>query len=1285
MGRLEIKTLGPLQATLDGKEVTGFDSDKVRALLIYLAVEGDQPQRREKLAGLLWPDWPERSARTNLRSALANLRQVIGDREADPSFLCISRQTIQFNQGSDYTLDTLEFNDLIEVDVGRLKSLYKAVGVYKGDFLEGFSIPDSVVFEEWILINRQAFQMKLSGTLARLAEIYEEQGNYEQALSHARRRLTIDPFLEDAHRQVMRVLAMSGQRNQALAQFESCREILKAELGVEPAGETGMLYLAIKEDREISPSGKGRDDAIAESQISAELVTLPKESGRSEDISQTGQISPGHLVGRTFELEQAGRLWKRTLARHGCVLFISGEAGIGKTRLVRELVKNSQKSGGHALVGACYADGGSPYAPFRQIIRDIFLGGRIALEENGFNIPDSVIADLVLLAPEIVSRYPDAQTRQQQDPQAEQQRLFESMTICFTIISDQVPLLIVLEDVQWADSGTLFSLRHLARNLRHQRIMIVATYRDVELDEARLLHETILDFTRERLSIQLPLSRLARDETEELLSILFAEEITDEFLDGIYSQTEGNPFFTEEVCKTLVESGRVYYRDGRWHRPENIEELEIPHSVRVAIRSRVQVLSTVSQEVLNLAAILGREFDFYTLAAAIDQDEDRLIEALEDADRAQLIEFIGEDDGGKYAFVHTLIPTTLVEIMRLLKRRQLHARAAEVIEKRRPNDYEALAFHYNRAGQEDKATEFYLQAGDKARELYAHQEAIENYQQALKFLEKSEQLEQAARTLMKLGLTYHNAFDFTEARRAYEQGFYLWQRKSEIKPVSPSIPALRPLRVTAIEPGSVNPHLAMDHPAAVLMDQLFSGLVEITPDSSVVPDVAKSWEVLEGGRKYIFHLREDVYWTDGVKLTAGDFEFAWKFSLDPARRWRPVILRYDIKGAKAYYEGEITDPNLVGVRALDDFTLSVDLEGPTSYFPYLLAFSTMFPIPKHTVQEHGPSWTDLEKFVTNGPFKLLSWDLGKSMTLERNPIYHGSFDGNLNRVECLFLTGEGALSLRMYENDDLDICTGLPLVEMDRARQRYAGDYVSGPWPSTDFIGFDVSRPPFDDQLVRRAFTLATDRETLAHVALRGYAFPATGGLVPPGIVGHSPAIGLPYDPLKARQLLSDAGYPEGRGFPAIDCLARDDPGHDRMCEYLSTLWLENLGVEVNWQQVQWRRFPKRLLDEKPHMWMVGWWADYPDPDDFLRIQWWVSPDWHHQAFKRLVKDAQQVMDQEERMSIYRRADQIMIETAPILPLAYGRFHILVKPWVKNYITSTLDWWSWKNVILEPH
>jgi oligopeptide transport system substrate-binding protein len=469
------------------------------------------------------------------------------------------------------------------------------------------------------------------------------------------------------------------------------------------------------------------------------------------------------------------------------------------------------------------------------------------------------------------------------------------------------------------------------------------------------------------------------------------------------------------------------------------------------------------------------------------------------------------------------------------------------------------------------------------------------------------------------------------------------------------------------------------------MDQLFSGLVEVSPDMSVVPDVASSWEVLDNGLKYVIHLRDDVFWSDGVQVTAQDFDFGWKLALDPTKSWRAVKLLYDIKGAKAYNLGEMKDSNQLGVHALDNFTLAVELEGPASYFPFLLGFPLMYPMPRHVVQVRGKAWTDLENIVTNGAFKLADYKHGDTMVLERNPRYHGRFTGNIQRVECSMPPVHASSYLQEYEDDSLDICVCLPPAEWARARQRFTGDYVSGPWLSIDFIGFDVSRPPFNNPLVRRAFTQATDREMLADVILQGYASPATGGFVPPGMPGHSPDIGLPHDPDRARHLLAEAGYPGGQDFPHIGCMARDDPGHDLLCEYLKAHWLEILGVEIDWDLVAWDRFSDRMSIDKPQLWMTGWWADYPDPDDFLRIQWWISPGWENETYDQLVEVARRAMEQEERMRMYQQADRILIEDAPLLPLCYSRFHMFMKPWVKKNLTSPLKWWFWKDVIIEPH
>ncbi|MCP4538103.1 MAG: AAA family ATPase [Chloroflexi bacterium] len=1013
------------------------------------------------------------------------------------------------------------------------------------------------------------------------------------------------------------------------------------------------------------------------------LQTLEQPDFLEADFDPAGKLSVlerierGRLVGRERELQEAKALWNETLSGQGQMLLIRGEPGIGKTRLMHELVTRAEVSGGRALVGISYAEGGMPYAAFRQTIREVLRNP----SDNGIMLPEFVLADLLALAPELCSRYPDAPTNPSLDPQAEQQRLFENLAIFYTMLSDQTPLLLVLEDAHWADSGTLSLLRHLARHTHQQQMMIVVTYREVELDEVRPFHEVLLDLNRERLATDLKLARLDRVQTGEMLTVLFAEGVTPEFLDGIYRETEGNPFFIEEVCKTLVESGKLYYADGEWHRPA-MEELGIPQSVRVTIQSRMKVLPADAQELLLLAAILGREFEFDILTQVSELDEDTLIDGLESAERAQLIEKVSTEGGGTFAFVHALIPSTLVEGLRTLQRRRLHRRAATAIEIQRADDWESLAYHYTQAGKAEKAIKYLLQVGDRARGLYTHQEAIDNYHQALEFLKEQEKYEQAARTLMKLGLTYHTAFDFRRARHAYEEGFGLWQRAGRMEPTTPPPPAPHAFRFAGqSEPLTLDPGLAWEAASCNVIDQLFSGLVESSPEISVMPGVAHSWEVLDGGSQYIFHLRDDVRWSDGTPVTAKDFEYAWRRVLDPATGSPNANQLYDIKGARTFHQGKVED---LGVQALDETTLVVKLEGPTGYFLHLLAFNVAYPVPRHAVEALGEAWAEAENIVINGPFRLDEWKPGKLLVLVRNPDYHGRFKGNLQRVEQ-FLNIEGDARLEIYEANELDIA-GLSPAKMDRARQRHAGEYISAPSLQTLYLGFDTSRPPFDDPRVRRAIAFALDKETLADVVLRGYVSPGTGGFVPPGMPGHSAGIGLPYDPEQARQLLVKAGYPGGRGFPGVSLLAQPD-GPQVTQEFLQAQWQENLGIEIVWEMVDdHRTLLDRLDRELPCIYLHGWVADYPDPDNFLRVcSMRLETRWRNETYEQLVEKARRVMDQAERMRMYQQADKILIKEAPIIPLFHTRLSPLVKPWVSNFPIPAIGGWFLKDIIIEPH
>lgn len=332
--------LGPFDVLLDGTPATGFHSDKVRALLAYAAVEADRPHRREALAALLWPDQPESAARHSLRQALSNLRQVISDEAASPPFLHVTRQTIQFNTTSNHWLDTSAFTTLLSTcEVHRhrrlgacrpcLQRLERAVDSYRGDFLEGFTIPDSTAFDEWLLAKQEWFHRQSLEVLRQLANFHEQMGDYNQAHAYAQRQIELEPWQEEAHRQAMRALAMTGQRCTALAQYQTCRRILATELGVEPAAATTALYEQIQDDE-----AQGLRSKVESSPVSGAALNQPvmRRPPAAHNLPQ--QLTP--FVGREPEL---ALLSERLSSPDYRLVTVAGPGGIGKSRLALEAAR----------------------------------------------------------------------------------------------------------------------------------------------------------------------------------------------------------------------------------------------------------------------------------------------------------------------------------------------------------------------------------------------------------------------------------------------------------------------------------------------------------------------------------------------------------------------------------------------------------------------------------------------------------------------------------------------------------------------------------------------------------------------------------------------------------------------------------------------------------------------------------------------------------------------------------------------------------------------------------
>ena len=532
---------------------------------------------------------------------------------------------------------------------------------------------------------------------------------------------------------------------------------------VAPRLEALILQLLSKDQGQRPPSAAAVIEALDDPDL------LDPAAATDPEMAVLDRIARGRFVGRQKELKQARAIWMQTMAGAGQTLLISGEPGIGKSSLTRELATQAEISGGRALIGECYAEGGAPYSPFSQILRSVLPKGN----HSRSRLPSFVIADLMSLTPELRPYYSDLPEVPPLDPESEQRRLFESMVSFCTSLSEQSPLMLVIEDAHWADSGSLSMLRYIARRTKGQPIMLVATYREVELDESRPLQEMLVELNRERLASRMKLSRFGKDGTRELLAAFFQDEISPEFLEGIYGETEGNPFFIEEICKSLVEEGKLYYEDGHWHRPDMVD-LDLPQSVRVAIQSRLAKLPDEVLDGLRMAAVLGHEFDFDTLVSASDLNEEALIDALESAERAQLVKEISGERSGTFRFAHALIATTLLAGLSGLRRRRMHHHVAAAIEKLRSDDFEALAHHYYESGDVDGGLKYSLRAGDRALGLSAHSEARRHFNRALEIASVEGHTDELATIHLAMG-DIESTGDFNLALESYEQALTLTQ------------------------------------------------------------------------------------------------------------------------------------------------------------------------------------------------------------------------------------------------------------------------------------------------------------------------------------------------------------------------------------------------------------------------------------------------------------------------------------------------------------------------------
>lgn len=493
------------------------------------------------------------------------------------------------------------------------------------------------------------------------------------------------------------------------------------------------------------------------------------------------------------------------------------------------------------------------------------------------------------------------------------------------------------------------------------------------------------------------------------------------------------------------------------------------------------------------------------------------------------------------------------------------------------------------------------------------------------------------------------------------------------------------------EPGQLDPNRASWAGEITVIKQVFQGLLGFNQDLTVKPVVAKeipsvaNGGISKDGLTYTFKLRNDVTWSDGKKVTAKDFEYSIKRMLDPALAAEYASFYYDIKGAKAYNESKETDAaklkalhDTVGVQASDDYTLKVTLTQPRYTFLQLMALWPTYPLRQDIIEKNGEKWTEAATYIGNGPFKMTGWVHQDSIALVANDKYWGE-KPKLQKMEVKMIT-DANQELAAYKNNEL---------ELSRVPVGSEGAIMADPVLSKEILRFNelvtfafqfnVKQPPYNNLKLRQAINTALDRSTFINNVRRGVGKPATSWL-PPGMPGYDAELGKEYtfNAAKAKQLLSEAGYPDGKGLPELRFQYSDTAANKVIAEYLQAQMKDNLGITVKLEPMESKAFTQ-LVNQEQHTWAwFGWGADYPDADNWLPELFGTGAGNNHMGysskeFDDLAKQAAAEPDLAKRLELWKKAHAVVVRDAPVAFMFYRERFLLRKPNLRDLITTSMD------------
>lgn len=746
MARLSLDLLGGFRARLESGEVLTFQTKKAQALLAYLALPLGKAHPRDKLAALLWGEMRDEQARSNLRHALFDLRRNLSA-AASPALLTTG-ETVALDPAA-VDLDVAAFARL--VGEGTPAAIEQATALYQGDLLAGLTVKEEA-FETWLTDERARLRELAIEALAKLLSHQGKGGAAEAAVRTALQLLTLDPLQETVHRTLMRLHVGLGRRGTALRQYQHCVAVLQRELGIEPEAETKQLYQEILQERTSRASATVTTIDFTASATSPSPIT--SRAGADARAAETP------LVGRETEIAQLHKALDRAFAGRGQLVALVGEAGIGKSRVAEELIASAAHREARVFLGRAYeSDQILPFGPWV----DAFRTGRLAQYRDVIEALGPVWrAELSRLLPEVAS----PGTQPPTGP-VDYSRLFESVIRVITKLATRQTLLLVLEDLHWADEMSLRLLAFLGRRVQSERLLVVVTAREEELADAPILRPTLEDLAGARHLVSLNLARLSQADTVALVRMLARARsdtaAVERLGEHVWIASEGNPFMVVETMRAL--------EDG-----VTPQGSPLPQRVREVISRRLERLGDASQSLLAVASVIGREFEFQVLQRASGLEEDSAAEGVEELVRRRVLTAIGE----RLDFTHDRIREVAYSALLPWRRKRLHHRIAEAIEGLHADSlephYEALGTHYREAEVWEKATVYLHQAGNKAVSRSAYRRAVAYFDHALAALthlpERADTLERAMdvrldlrNALVPLGETTRIAERLREAER----------------------------------------------------------------------------------------------------------------------------------------------------------------------------------------------------------------------------------------------------------------------------------------------------------------------------------------------------------------------------------------------------------------------------------------------------------------------------------------------------------------------------------------